>query len=165
MKNPRYHGRWFRGGNFFAVFFRGIGLAMIAGGAVYAIVVLSFTTRAVHAEGIVIKMDTVKSALPFMEQVQGSGVLLYPVVRFTTENGKSVDFRAASGSQHQQYAIGDSVPVMYDPARPGEGRIGTLMGVWGAPLILIGIGAAFLLLGFLAPMGFGNTPRRLSSDD
>ncbi len=164
MKNPRYDGRWFRGGNFFAVFFRGIGLAMLAGGAIYGVVIFSFTSRAVHAEGRVIRMDTVKSALPFMEQVKGSGVLLYPVVSYTTESGKSVDFRAASGSPHPRYSVGDLVPVMYDPASPSEGRVDTLMGVWGAPLILLGIGAAFLLLGFLAPLGFGNIPRRLSSD-
>ena len=165
MKNPRFDGRGFRRTSFLSIFFRGIGIALLAGGAVYVFVILSFTDRAVHAEGQVVKMDTVRNAAPFMDQVEGSGVIYYPVVRFKTQDGKAVDFRAASGSQHPAYSIGDRVPVMYDPSNPKDSRIDTVWGVWGAPLILLGIGAVFLMLGFLAPFGFGNMPRRLSRDD
>ncbi|WP_455382070.1 DUF3592 domain-containing protein [Salinispira pacifica] len=164
MRNPRFNGRGFRGTSFFSVFFRGIGLAMLAGGLIYAVVILAFIGRAAHTEGTIVRIDSVKNAVPFMDQVKGSGVIYYPVVQFKTQDGKTIDFRAASGSQRPRFSVGDSVSVMYDPANPSDSRINSLWGVWGAPLILLGIGALFLLLGFVAPMGFGNMPKRLSRE-
>jgi hypothetical protein len=165
VKNPRFDGKGFRRAGFFSIFFRGIGIALLAGGAIYVFIILSFTGRAAHAEGRIVKMDTVRNAAPFMDQVAGSGVIYYPVVRFKTQDGKAVDFRAASGSQRPTYSVGDKVPVLYDPNNPKDSRINTVWGVWGAPLILLGIGAVFLILGFLAPFGFGNMPKRLRRDD
>lgn len=165
VKNPRFDGKGFRRAGFFSIFFRGIGIALIVGGAIYVFIILSFTGRAAHAEGTIVRMDTVRNAAPFMDQVEGSGVIFYPVVRFRTQDGKTIDFRASSGSQHPAYAVGDRVPVIYDPSNPKDSRVNTVWGVWGAPLILLGIGAVFLVLGFVAPLGFGNIPRRLGRDD
>lgn len=162
MRNPEYHGRGFHRRNFFSLFFRGVGAALLAGGFIYGVVIFIFTVSATHTIGQVVKIETVQNTLPFVDKSNGSGTYYYPLIRFTAKSGKVVDFRASSGSQHVQYAIGDTVPVLYDPAEPQDGRIDTLWGVWGAPIILVGIGAIFLLIGFLAPMGFGNTPRRLS---
>jgi hypothetical protein len=43
---------------------------------------------------------------------------LYPVVRFTTADGRTVQFVSSSGSSSPP-AVGDSVDVLYDPDDPG----------------------------------------------
>jgi hypothetical protein len=164
MRNPEYNGKGFRGKGFFSVFFRGVGLAVLAGGLIYGVVILVFVARADHAVGKVVRIATVKNAAPLMDQVKGSGEYFYPVVQFRTASGKLVEFRAASGSQEAKYSVGDSLPVVYDPSDAKDGRIDTLWGVWGGPIILLGIGIIFLVLGLISPSGFGNTPRRLKPD-
>lgn len=79
------------------------------------------------------------------------GVLAYPVVRFQTEDGRTIEFESGLGS-NMPPKVGEEVEVFYDPARPEEARItvGSAFRRAKWPFIIaavfIAIPAAFILL-------------------
>ena len=52
-----------------------------------------------------------------------------PVVRFTTNEGREIDFHGRGGSE-TGHAKGDRVHVIYDPARPINARILSFLDLW-----------------------------------
>lgn len=52
----------------------------------------------------------------------GVSVLIYPVVRFQTEDGRTIEFESGLGS-NMPPKVGEEVEVFYDPARPEEARV------------------------------------------
>ncbi|CAN5602679.1 MAG: DUF3592 domain-containing protein [Actinomycetota bacterium] len=54
--------------------------------------------------------------------MDGSSVLVHPVVKFEAEDGRTIEFESKLGSNIPP-KVGESVEVFYDPSRPEEARI------------------------------------------
>jgi len=138
----------------FGYFFKFVGGALILVGAVQAIGTLWFMQQAREVRGTVIGYERVEGAAPPF--IGGdAGILYYPVVTFDTPAGRRVEFTAPSGRNSRVYGIDDQVTVLYDPEEPATSRLGSSWGLWGSTLVFAGLGAVFVLIGFLAPHGFG----------
>jgi Protein of unknown function (DUF3592) len=70
----------------------------------------------------------------------------YPVVRFQTQDGRTVEFESETGTSGFSQKPGEQVEVLYDPMRPEGARIKTFMMLWFAPLIFTVVG--FFLFAF-----------------
>ena len=58
--------------------------------------------------------------LGFEEKKMKSGTLYYPVVRFTSQDGKTHRARYAFGNAEWNYVAGDELPLRYNPENPGR---------------------------------------------
>lgn len=75
------------------------------------------------------------------------GVTFAPKVRFRTLQGKIIEFVSATSGNPSGYAVGDSVGVLYDPARPGEAAIRGFFSLWGGTVILGALAVPFTVAG------------------
>jgi hypothetical protein len=66
-------------------------------------------------------------------------VLFYPVVRFTTAEGRTLEFRSSTGSSSPPQP-GDRVEVLYDPDDPQDARLSGFFDVWLLPIVFGFIG-------------------------
>jgi hypothetical protein len=66
-----------------------------------------------------------------------------PRVRFTTGDGREIEFVSSTASSPPSYAEGDAVQVLYRPDRPADARIDSYADLWLAPTIVGGIGVFF----------------------
>jgi hypothetical protein len=139
----------------FGYFFKLIGGALIIVGVVQAASTLWFLRDAEQTMGTVLDYERVEGAAPPF--IGGdAGVLYYPVVNFQTPGGREVQFTAPSGRNSRVYEIDSQVPVLYDADEPEAGRLGSFWGLWGGTVVFAGLGTVFVLIGFLAPHGFGH---------
>jgi hypothetical protein len=93
-----------------------------------------------------------------------------PVVRFTTPDGRPVEFASRTSSAPAGYRVGESVPVSYDPADPQQraeiagyremGLPGTLMGGFGLLFAAVGAFALLYRPSRSRPEPSGGSPRR-----
>ena len=93
-----------------------------------------------QTKGIVIDHKSRSSA--------GSGTyLLFPVVRFETQDGKTVEFEAGLGTNVPPQ-VGEEVTVIYDPLRPQEARvtIGSTLRFRPKLLVVVGVAALFVVV-------------------
>lgn len=73
----------------------------------------------------------------------------YPVVRFQTQDGRTVEFESETGTSSFSQRPGEQVEVLYDPLRPEEVRIKTFMMLWFAPLVFSVLGFFMFVFGTL----------------
>jgi hypothetical protein len=71
----------------------------------------------------------------------------HPVLRYRTHAGATKEVVSSVGSNPPRYKEGDSVVVLYDPAKPEDMRIHSFANVWIMPLILGGVGGIFVVVG------------------
>ena len=74
----------------------------------------------------------------------------YPVVRFQTHDGQTVEFESETGTSGFSQRPGEQVEVLYDPLKPEQARIKTFMMLWFAPLIFSMVGFFLLVFGSLS---------------
>jgi Protein of unknown function (DUF3592) len=88
----------------------------------------------------------------------------HPVVQFVTAREQPVWFQAGEGSKDPlTYQVGDSVRVLYDPARPQDARLDTWFSRWGGSIMLGGLGLFLVVLGvviWVALRSFGRAAGR-----
>ena len=75
-------------------------------------------------------------------------VLFFPSVRFQTADGRSVEFENDLGSNAPP-RVGDEVTVLYDPLRPEEAQIKSVMMLWFLPGMFVAVGLPSLVFGAL----------------
>lgn len=92
---------------------------------------------------------TIERMAPFMTSKVGSSSSLvwFPVVTFTTAQGKQVTFQSQVSRRADHYKAGDPVIVLYPPERPQEAVIGGFSALWSLVLILGAGGSLIVLLG------------------
>ena len=85
-------------------------------------------------------------------------LLAFPVLSFTTRDGRPVEAEAAFGTQPPRAKEGDQVTVLYDPADPTRPRLsgtGTEKTLYG---LFVGLGGLFVVLGVLGFAGLQALP-------
>jgi Protein of unknown function (DUF3592) len=65
-----------------------------------------------------------------------------PVVRFTTGEGREIEFHGRGGSE-TAFAEGDRVTVVYDPANPIRARIVSFLDLWLPSVVAFGVAILF----------------------
>ncbi len=77
-----------------------------------------------------------------------SDMLVHPVVRYRTADGREVTFQASVGSAPPVHTVGQRVTVLYDPAAPERATIQSPVN-WVVDAGFIGCGGGLLGLGLL----------------
>ena len=117
----------------------------LAGGIVAALGLLSlvrtllFVRRAERAEGRIVGRELYSGS-------GGRGPTYKPVIEFATPDGAVHRFTDPIQS-NRPGDVGDTVPVRYDPRRPGRARLDKPFRLWFVPGLLLFIGATFLAAG------------------
>lgn len=122
-----------------------LAVGLLAAGVATFIHTMRFVAGAERATGTVIDLDS---------RTDSDGVTFYPVVRFTTAEGRTVEFVSSSGSSPPSESVGDEVEVLYDPDDPTDAQLSGFFHLWLWPLVLGPLG---ILVGFFALFapGFG----------
>ena len=127
-----------------AIFFI-IGLGALAGGIIWGFRTQRFVSSAERADGIVTDLDM---------RSDSDGSAYYPVVSFTTKEGKEVTFTSSTGGNPPPKRRGAEVEVLYDAANPEEAEINSFFALWFGPLLVGGLfGTLFPLIGAFAMIG------------
>ena len=71
----------------------------------------------------------------------------HPILRYRTQAGATKEIVSSVGSNPPRYKKGDSLAILYDPARPDDMRIHSFANVWIVPLILGFVGVIFIVVG------------------
>ena len=85
--------------------------------------------------------------LGFEEKKMKSGTLYYPVVRFTSQDGKTHRARYAFGNAEWNYVAGDELPLRYNPENPEEIYLHQVQSLWqqyASPVFIILGGIIFM---------------------
>lgn len=102
----------------------------------------SFVGTAVHVTGTVAELAGKESSS------DNHSIVYYPVIEFTTADGRAMRFESATGSNPSMYRQGQEVKVLYNPADPARAMIDSVMELWFAPMLLGFIGLLFSAIGF-----------------
>ena len=101
----------------------------------------SFLAKAITTSG---EVAAVKEEVE--HDANGLSTSSRPVVSFRTEGGMTIRFEAMSTRGPAFYRIGDRVTVVYDPLRPDRAHIRSFVSLWLLPLVLLGLGGAFVTI-------------------
>lgn len=113
-----------------------VGLALLFGGAYHIVQQRAFLASAVEAEGV---------AVMVRYETSDEGGRTVMTVRFVTPEERTVEFTASSPGT-PDFAYGQKVPVKYDPADPGNAKVGSRWALWGGPVMAVTIGALVSLV-------------------
>jgi Protein of unknown function (DUF3592) len=102
---------------------------------------LRFVRGAERATGTVIDLSSSLSEGSFT---------YYPIVRFTTAEGRTVEFQSPSGSSSPP-DVGDRVEVLYDPDNPRDAQLSGFFDIWLWPIVSGTLGFLFAFFGLFAP--------------
>lgn len=80
----------------------------------------------------------------------------HPILRYRTQEGVTKELVSPVGSNPPRYKKGDSVAVLYDPAKPDDMRIHSFGSVWIVPLILAFVGVIFIVVGSVLTFVMGH---------
>jgi len=130
-------------GRGWAIFFALISLGLMAGGVYLSRDMTDFLAKGVSAPGKVVRVEGVSGT---------DSTTYYPVVRFAPESGKVAEFRDRVGSNPAIYQAGDTVRILYDPARPQKAMIDRGLWNWSASFGCL-LGGVLLLLMAVQMMG------------
>jgi hypothetical protein len=112
-----------------------IGVALLAFALILYQQTEQFMQRAWPAPGVVIGFDG----------EEGGDAQTAPVVRFETTRGEEQRFRAELYLTWRGYAMGDTVPVLYDPQQPSDARLDDSLLLWVGPLVAAAFGLILIL--------------------
>jgi hypothetical protein len=121
----------------------GLGFALAGGAALAGSVWMDSSTRKFVAGAV----TATGEVTALVRRESREGVTYAPTVRFRTARGQVVEFTATTSSRPPEYAVGDRVGVLYDPARPAGATINGFFALWGAAVILGLLGLPFAAAG------------------
>jgi hypothetical protein len=122
--------------------FSGFGLVFGGVGAFTYLQASAFVEAAQHAQGSVVENVERRSSSG------NRGSTYAPRVRFTPAGGATpIEFTSSSSSSPPEYAVGETVPVLYDPQQPFDARLDGTFSNYGVSLIFGLFGAIFGSIG------------------
>lgn len=110
-----------------------VGLGWLAYGGLLKI-------RGRSADGIVVGEDEGTSA--------DNDSVVAPVISFKTAEGRTIKFTSIMYSRNEDHALGQHVPVLYDPSAPKWAEIDSFKTLWLMPALFLGCGVACVAAGF-----------------
>lgn len=123
-----------------ALLFNIIGLAVFGGG------IWSFAdTR----EFLALAKETPGTVVELIASTDDDGTSYYPVVSFQDTSGTQQRVQTSMGSNPPAHDVGESVTVLFDPAKPQKMRIKGFWGVWGLTAFLLGFGTLWESFSFV----------------
>ena len=134
---------------YLGVFFAVIGVVFLLVGIHGLRGTLSFRRRAQQAEGVVTDVRARSSG-----KSGDPGIVFYPVLQFTTRDGRQVQTEARTGRSPAPAREGDRVPVQYDPEDPASADIA---GSWSGLLlygVFVVLGSIFTVVGIVVQYAF-----------
>jgi hypothetical protein len=131
--------------------FTALGLCMLVGAFFIYRSTSGFLASAQTAEGTVIDLVASRSS---------DSTTYRPVVRFVTDDGRTIEFTSSAGSNPPSYSRGETVPVLYTPKTPEDAKINGFFALWGGVTILGGLGAVFFVIGAAFFLVVGQTRRK-----
>jgi len=117
--------------------FTAVGAVAIVLAAVLYAHTRSFLAHAAHTDGTVIRLEPVRS---------NDGTTYRPIVRFVYQ-GRQIEFTSYSSSNPPAFGEGQRVPVAYLESDPYSAKIETFFSLYGASVILSGMGGVFFAIG------------------
>ena len=85
------------------------------------------------------------------------------VVRFADAEGREHTVESAISVSHP-FAVGETVPVRYEPSDPAGARIDSWFRIWGFPLVFLAGGALFAFAGAVFVLSGRNARARAVAD-
>lgn len=73
----------------------------------------------------------------------------FPLVRYVTNEGQTIEFESALGTRPRIHREGQAVTVLYDPAAPQRAQIASGGWMYGLPLVFTLVGAGMLAFSVL----------------
>ncbi len=158
-----FGGFWLLFGGIAFALSRGVDLAVVgeqaftviaAGGLMVGIFVLwsaaDLYASGLRTEGVVLEsrasrhttQETVRQPDGRETRREVEQVSFAPVVRFTTREGREIEFHGRGGSD-RSFSAGDRVTVIYDPANPIRARIVSFLDFWLPSAAAFAVAAAF----------------------
>jgi hypothetical protein len=98
---------------------------------------LSFVRSAASAPGKVVEL----------KQQIGQGNTYAPRVRFTTVDGRQVEFVSSVYSSLPFFRVGEQVTVLYSPGRPESAEVQGFFWIWGGVIIAFSVSLGFAISG------------------
>ncbi|HYC78963.1 MAG TPA: DUF3592 domain-containing protein [Planctomycetota bacterium] len=120
------------------VFVVGVGPLVAAGAA--AVSTNRFLSRASAATGEIVGEEA--------DRGRKGGVTYRPIVSFQDASGATHVVATDAGTS-ERVVVGETVPILYDPASPDDARIDAFLHLWFLPTALGAIGGGFMILGIL----------------
>lgn len=120
----------------------GLGALLAVAAVVVGVRTLLFVSGAETADGQIVGVERRFSG------GAASEVAFFPVVEFTTADGRRVRFTGAGGGA-REYVVGDTAKVLFDADDPADARIGTPAVVWSITAGLAFTAVLAAGLGFL----------------
>lgn len=127
-----------------------ISIALLGSGIALTVSTRAFLQKAVKAEGKVISYQERTSR---NSEDRTTSVQFFPIVEFVEQDGSAQRFTSSSGSSTRPYGIGQSVGVLYDPAKSASAKIDDTTNVWGGPIALTAFGVLLLPIGIALLIG------------
>jgi hypothetical protein len=129
---------------FLGIIFFGVGLILLNQS-------ISFQRTATgQATGTIIHCDETTNTVKNSNGTTTTSTACSPTIRFATSEGRTIDFIPSESSSG--FHVGQSIPVSYNPQAPQQAQISSFFGLWGFPIVFLGIGGIFLIV--IAIFGF-----------
>ncbi len=143
----------FAGACVMSVIFLAVGSAMLFYACKFYARERAFLAHATHTQGTIVT---------FVQREGSHQSIDYsPVFTFADSTGQVRRVTSATSNGRPAYAVGATVPVLYDPERPEQAQLDTFASAWELVLVLGGFGAATLLGSIL---GWRHALRRRRND-
>jgi hypothetical protein len=117
-----------------------LGVGCLLLGAYLSWNTLSFARDAQKASGEVVG---------YFENRDGDTVKYRPRIKFRTATGDIVTVSGQLSASSQRFAIGSQVPMVYQPAKPLEARVGLFVDNWLGACVAAVVGLVGMTGGFL----------------
>ncbi|AFY45679.1 DUF3592 domain-containing protein [Nostoc sp. PCC 7107] len=127
----------------FGSIFAGVGSIFLITGILIGINTRSFVGKSIAASGTVIDLERHTSR----DSNGRSSTAYYPVISFTANSGKPIEFEANSVSNPPAYTKGQKVEILYNPQEPESAVISSWFALWFLPAMFTGMGSLFVVIG------------------
>ncbi|BAY15914.1 hypothetical protein NIES21_17350 [Anabaenopsis circularis NIES-21] len=144
--------------SFFRLFgsiFAGIGSIFVVTGIIVGVHTRSLIGKSISTSGTVIDLVRHTSR----DSNGRSSTAYYPVISFTSNSGKPIEFEANSGSNPPAYTQGQKVEILYNPQEPESAKINSWLDLWFLAVMHTGMGSLFVVIGGI-PLVISFLPRK-----
>ncbi|HMJ68890.1 MAG TPA: DUF3592 domain-containing protein [Cyclobacteriaceae bacterium] len=132
--------------------FSSIGLLLLVLAVWFGNKSYSFLEKAVPVPGIVKDFTETKE---YNKEERREYTLFWPIVQYHYE-GRDYTWKSNVGSSSPSYDIGNQIPLLIDPAKPGDPEEDSFFSNWFLPLLLGAVGMVFAGVGIIVLRSFRN---------